>query len=109
MDALKANGIKLSPSNGDSADLVAGGEFAFSLVDSDDIVSRMRQHQPIELVYPDQGADGLGCFLVPNAVVLIAQAPHSDLGKKLIDYLLSKETEANLSPSDASQIPLHSR
>jgi iron(III) transport system substrate-binding protein len=67
MNALRANGIKLSPSNGDSADLVARGEFAFSLVDTDDVVSRMRQQQPVELVYPDQGADGIGCFLVPNA------------------------------------------
>src|SRR6478736_8753657 len=108
MNALKANGTKLSPSNGDSADLVARGEFAFSLVDSDDVVSRMRQHQPVELVYPDQGPGELGCFLVPNAAVLIAQAPHADLGKKLIDYLLSKETEAKLARSDAAQIPLHS-
>ena len=108
MNALKDNGIKLSPSNGDSADLVARGEFAFSLVDSDDVVSRMRQHLPIELVYPDQGADGFGCFIVPNAVVLIAGAPHAELGKKLIDYLLSKETEAKLARSDAAQIPLHS-
>jgi iron(III) transport system substrate-binding protein len=108
MNTLKANDIKLSPSNGDSADLVARGEFAFSLVDSDDVVSRMRQHLPVELVYPDQGADDLGCFLVPNAAVLIAGAPHPDLGKKLIDYLLSKETEAKLARSDAAQIPLHS-
>ena len=108
MNTLKDNGIKLSPSNGDSADLVARGEFAFSLVDSDDVVSRMRQHLPIELVYPDQRADGLGCFLVPNAVVLIAGAPHAELGKRLIDYLLSKETEAKLARSDAAQIPLHS-
>jgi iron(III) transport system substrate-binding protein len=108
MNALKANGIKLSPSNGDNADLVARGEFAFSLVDSDDVVNRMRQHLPIELVYPDQGANGLGCFLVPNAAVLIAGAPHPDLGKKLIDYLLSKQTEAKLARSDAAQIPLHS-
>jgi iron(III) transport system substrate-binding protein len=106
MDALKDNGVKLSPSNGDSADLVARGEFAFSLVDSDDVVSRMRQHMPIELVYPDQV--GFGCFLVPNAVVLIAGAPHVELGKKLIDYLLSKETEAKLARSDAAQIRLHS-
>jgi iron(III) transport system substrate-binding protein len=108
MNAIKANGTKLSPSNGDSADLVAAGEFAFSLVDSDDVVSRTRQRQPVELVYPDQGAGGLGCFLVPNAAVLIANAPQTDLGKKLIDYLLSKETEAKLARSDAAQIPLHS-
>jgi iron(III) transport system substrate-binding protein len=107
MNALRANGIKLSPSNGDSADLVARGEFAFSLVDTDDVVSRMRQQQPVELVYPDQVADGIGCFLVPNAVVLIAGAPHPDMARKLIDYLLSKDVEAKLARSDAAQIPLH--
>ncbi len=30
-----------------------------------------------------------------------------DAGKKLIDYLLSKETERKLAFSDAAQIPLH--
>ena len=107
MNALRANGIKLSPSNGDSADLVVRGEFAFSLVDTDDVVSRVRQQQPVELVYPDQGADGIGCFLVPNAVVLITGAPHPDTARKLIDYLLSKDVEAKLARSDAAQIPLH--
>jgi iron(III) transport system substrate-binding protein len=107
MNAIKANGTKLAPSNGGSADLVARGEFAFSLVDSDDVVNRVRQHEPVELIYPDQGSGELGCFLVPNAVVLIAGAPHPDLGKKLIDYLLSRETEAKLARSDAAQIPLH--
>jgi ABC-type Fe3+ transport system substrate-binding protein len=68
------------PSNGDSADLVARGESAFSLVDSDDVVNRMKQQQPVDLVYPDQGADELGCFIVPNAAVLIAGAPHPEAG-----------------------------
>jgi iron(III) transport system substrate-binding protein len=70
MNAMKANGTKLAPSNGDSADLVARGEFSFSLVDSDDAVNRVRQHEPVELIYPDQGSGEPGCFLVPNAVVL---------------------------------------
>ncbi len=108
MNDLRANGVKLSPSNGDSADLVARGEFGFSLVDSDDVVNRMKQRQPVELVYPDQGRDEIGCFIVPNAAVLIAGAPHPELGKKLIDYLLSKETERKLAFSDAAQLPLHS-
>lgn len=107
MRSLHDNGVKVSPSNGDSADLVARGEFAFGLVDSDDVVTRMKQHQPVDLVYPDQAADGIGCFIVPNAVVLIAGAPHPDAGKKLIDYLLSKDTERKLAVSDAAQIPLH--
>ena len=107
MQDLHTNGTKVSPSNGDSADLVARGEFAFSLVDSDDVVSRMNQQQPVALVYPDQGGDEVGCFIVPNAVVLIAGAPHPEAGKKLIDYLLSADTERKLALSDAAQIPLH--
>jgi len=107
MQSLHDNLVKLSPSNGDSADLVARGEFAFSLVDSDDVANRMTQHLPVDVVYPDQGDDEIGCFIVPNAAVLIAGSPHLEAGKKLIDYLLSKETEAKLAISDAAQIPLH--
>jgi iron(III) transport system substrate-binding protein len=107
MQGLHENGVKLSPSNGDSADLVARGQFAFSLVDSDDVVNRMKQHEPVTMVYPDQGADEIGSLIVPNAAVLIAGSPHQDAGKKLIDYLLSKDTERKLAFSDAAQIPLH--
>ena len=59
------------------------------------------------MVYPDQGADEIGSLIVPNAAVLIADSPHQAEGKKLIDYLLSKETERKLAFSDAAQIPLH--
>lgn len=107
MQSLHDNGVKISPSNGDSADLVARGEFAFSLVDSDDAVNRMKQGQPVELVYPDQEPGGIGCLIVPNAAVLIAGGPHPETGKTLIDYLLSKDTERKLALSNAAQIPLH--
>jgi len=107
MQTMRDNGVKLSPSNGDSADLVARGQFAFSLVDSDDVVNRMKQGEPVTMVYPDQGADDIGCLIVPNAAVLIAGAPHPGAGKRLIDYLLSTETERKLAYSDAAQIPLH--
>jgi iron(III) transport system substrate-binding protein len=68
----------------------------------------MNQHEAVTMVYPDQGADEIGCLIVPNAAVLIAGSPHQDAGKKLIDYLLSTETERKLAFSDAAQIPLHS-
>jgi iron(III) transport system substrate-binding protein len=108
MQGLHENDVKLSPSNGDSADLVARGQFAFSLVDSDDVVNRVNQHEPVTMVYPDQGEGEIGCLILPNAAVLIAGSPHQGAGKKLIDYLLSKETERKLAFSDAAQIPLHS-
>jgi len=44
---------------------------------------------------------------MPNMVSLIAGAPHAEAGKKLIDYLLSREVERMLAQSEAVQIPLH--
>ncbi|MFQ5875518.1 MAG: extracellular solute-binding protein, partial [Dehalococcoidia bacterium] len=107
MEDMKENGVKISTSNGESADLVASGEFDFSLVDSDDGSSRIKQGRPVEMAYPDQGEGDIGCLIVPNAVVLIQGTPHPDNARKLIDYLLSKETERKLAFADCAQIPLH--
>ncbi len=107
LEAMLNNGVHISSSNGESADQVAAGSFRFALVDSDDVYSRRKQGRPVEGVYPDQEEGGLGCFIVPNAVLLIRGAPHAEAGKKLIDYLLSPETEKKLAYSDAAQIPLH--
>ena len=107
LEAIRRNDVHLTSSNGESADQVAAGASQFGLVDSDDVYSRRRQGQPIDGVYPDQDEQGLGCFIVPNAVLLVRDSPHSEAGKKLIDYLLSPATEKKLAESDAAQIPLH--
>lgn len=107
LEAMKSNAVGVSTSNGESTDFVSSGQYAFSLVDSDDAVSRMRQGRPIAMVYPDQGPDEAGCLIVPNAVVLIKGAKHPDNAKRLIDYLLSPETERKLAYADCAQIPLH--
>ena len=107
MEAMKRNGTAVSTSNGESADLVAMGAAAFALVDSDDAVSRLRKKKPLRMVYPDQKEGQMGCFVVPNAVVLIRNAPHPETAKRLVDYLLSPETEERLAFADCAQLPLH--
>ncbi len=107
MKAMKANHTALATSNGESADFVASGSYGFALVDSDDAVSRLKAGKPVEIVYPDQGDKGTGVFVVPNAVMLIRKAPHPENAKKLIDYLLGKESEKKLAFADCAQIPLH--
>jgi iron(III) transport system substrate-binding protein len=107
LDALRKNGVHISSSNGESAEQVTSDLFLFALVDSDDVHSRQKQGQPVDGVYPDQQEGGLGCFIVPNAVLLIKNGPHGEAGKELIDYLLSRDTEKKLAYSDAAQIPLH--
>lgn len=104
---LKNNKVKLSTSNGESADFVASGEFEFALVDSDDAVDRVRHGKPLEIVYPDQGEGEVGVLILPNAVALIRGGPNAENGKKLIEYLVSKETERKLAFADCAQIPLH--
>ena len=107
MEDMKKNNVGISTSNGESTDFVASCQYEFSLVDSDDAVSRIRQGKNIEMVYPDQGENDIGCLIVPNAVVLINGARNPDNARKLIDYLLSKETEGKLAFADCAQIPLH--
>ncbi len=107
MSAMKDNDVAVSTNNGESADFVAAGRYDFSLVDSDDAVNRIRQGTPLAMVYPDQGAEGIGCFIVPNAAVLIKGGPHPGTARKLIDFLLTRETERKLAFADCAQIPLH--
>jgi iron(III) transport system substrate-binding protein len=107
LDGLKANQVKLSTGNGESADFVSSGEFEFALVDSDDAVSRVRQGKPIEIVYPDQADGEIGVLVLPNAAVLIRNGPNPENGRRLIEYLVSKESERKLAFADCAQIPLH--
>jgi iron(III) transport system substrate-binding protein len=107
MKGLKENEIRISTSNGESADPVALGEFDFALVDSDDAVSRLRRGKPVEIVLPDQGQAEPGALILPNAVVLIHGAKNRENAEKLMDYLLSRETERKLAYEDCAQIPLH--
>jgi iron(III) transport system substrate-binding protein len=104
---LKNNKVKLSTGNGESADFVASGEFEFALVDSDDAVDRIRHGKPVAMVYPDQAEGEVGVLVLPNAVALIRGGPNPDNGKKLVEYLVSKETERKLAFADCAQIPLH--
>jgi len=107
MNDLKGNGTKISTSNGESADLVAKGEVDFGLVDSDDAVNRMRQGKPVDMICPDQATGQLGCLILPNAALLLKGAPHPLEAKRLVDYLLSRETERKLAFANCAQIPLH--
>ncbi len=102
---LKANGVRVVDGNSVVRDLVARGEVKVGLTDTDDVNVALENGQPIGMVLPDK--DGLGVPVMPNMVSLIANAPHADEGRKLVDYLLSPDVERQLAQSEAVQIPLH--
>jgi iron(III) transport system substrate-binding protein len=102
---LKANDVKIVDGNSVVRDMVARGDALVGLTDSDDVNVALQAKQPVAMVLPDR--DGIGVPVMPNMVSLVAQAPHPDDAKRLIDYLLSPEVERKLAESDAVQIPLH--
>lgn len=102
---LKANGVRVVDGNSVVRDLVARGDVKVGLTDTDDVNVAVENGQPIAMVLPDK--DGLGVPVMPNMVSLIANGPHPEEGRKLVDYLLSPDVERQLARSEAVQIPLH--
>ena len=107
MKKLKQNQVTISSSNGESADFVTSKNSEFALVDSDDAMSRLKNGKDITIIYPDQKEHEIGAFVVPNTIMLIKGSKHAKNAKKLIDYLLSKESERKLAYAECAQIPLH--
>jgi iron(III) transport system substrate-binding protein len=103
MEKMKENGVVIATSNGDVRRLVATGEVAFGLVDTDDACELIKDGKPIKMVFLDQ--DSIGNLIIPNTLSLIKNSPNHENGKKLINYLLTKEVEAKLAKSCA-QMPL---
>lgn len=101
---LKSNDVVIATSNGDVKKRVVHGEIACGLTDTDDAYEAVKEGANIGVVFIDQ--QGIGSLIMPNTVNLIKNSPHSANGKKLMDYLLSKESEAKLAGSCA-QMPLH--
>jgi iron(III) transport system substrate-binding protein len=101
---LKANDVLVVDGNAASRDRVADGDVAIGFTDTDDANVAVQAGKPVRVIYPDQ--EGMGTLLIPNTVSLIADCPHAEAGKRLIDYLLSAEVEERLAAGESAQIPL---
>jgi len=102
---LSERGVRVVDGNSVVKDLVASGQLAFGLTDSDDACTALADGRPVAIVVPDQGPDGMGTLIIPDTVALISGGPHPDEGKAFIDYLLSRETEAVWSARAGSRFP----
>jgi len=104
MEDLKKNGVVIASSNGDVKKKVATGEVQMGLTDTDDANEAIKEGAPVKAIFLDQ--NGFGNLIVPNTVSLIKNSHNKENGKKLMDFLLSVETEKMLAESCA-QMPLH--
>lgn len=89
--------------NGAVKNSVAQGHCLTGWTDSDDYFAAVDAEQPVSML-PIRFEGKTIC--IPNAVALIAGSKHPEAARKLVDYLLSEETEIKLSQSVARQIPL---
>lgn len=105
-DKLIANDVVWLTGNGHCMREVAAGRFAFGWTDTDDFNVALTQGKPVAKVYPDKGKDQAGVLYIPNSLVLIRDCPNPDTGRKLIDWLLRPEIEADLAKSATAQIPV---
>jgi iron(III) transport system substrate-binding protein len=106
--SLKNNDIQIHSGNKGVANAVAIGRLAFGLTDTDDAIIAVEEiNSHVKIVYPDSKASELGVLFIPNTISLIRNAPHTESGKKLIEYLLSPEVETALAEAKSAQIPLN--
>jgi iron(III) transport system substrate-binding protein len=101
---LKANEVVIVDGNSVVRDMVVEGQLPIGFTDTDDVNVAIQAGKPVKMIYPDR--DGLGTLLIPNTVALINHAPHLEEGKKLIDYLLSREVESKLAFFESAQMPI---
>ncbi len=102
LDELKGNGTRIASSNGEVRRLVAAGEVALGLCDTDDAAEALHDGAPVEVVYPDQ--DGIGTLVMPTTVVLL-KGPHREAARALVDWLVSADVDKRMAES-AAHMPL---
>lgn len=100
----RERGIREVRGNSMTRDLVAEGVCDVGYTDTDDAFGAIDAGYPVKMV-PIRLRNG-DTICMPNSVALIRGGPNPDAGKKLIDFLLTAETEVLLARSRSRQIPL---
>ncbi|MCB9876409.1 MAG: extracellular solute-binding protein [Planctomycetes bacterium] len=104
VDGLLANDCVVAPSDRRLAEMVGRGDVLVGMTDTSDYLGARAAGLPVDCVYPDQ--DGVGALLVPHTAALLASSPAPELGRALIEFLLSAEAEASMVAQDKGQLPL---
>jgi len=102
---ISNRGVRVVDGNSVVRDLVANGQLAYGLTDTDDACGAVEKGDHVIIVVPDQKPGEIGTLVIPNSIALIAGAPHAAEAKSFIDYVLDKKTEESLVNSGWIQIP----
>ncbi len=106
LTALKANDVIVADGNAMARNMVRDGQAPICLTDTDDANGALTAGRPVTMVYPDQEEGGIGTLVIPNTVALVKGAPNPAAGRRLVEFLASREVEARLAASKSAQMPL---
>lgn len=94
--AVADRGVQIVDGNSVTKDMAAAGQVKIGFTDTDDAKDAIKDGAPVEMVFPDQGEGGMGTLITPSTAALIRGCPNPENGKKLIEFLVSAETENKL-------------
>ena len=100
---LRMRGIREVNGNAATRSLVADGACDFGFTDSDDCFGAHDERKPVAAL-PVRVNGKTIC--IPNSVAIIRGTRQIENAQRLVDYLLSAETELRLANSESRQIPL---
>lgn len=86
-------GVQIVDGNSVTKDMAAAGQVKVGYTDTDDAKDAIRDGAPVIMVFPDQGEGEMGTLITPSTVALIKDAPHRENAQKLIDFIVSEQTE----------------
>jgi 2-aminoethylphosphonate transport system substrate-binding protein len=107
LQKLQANNVGPSSSTGRLAGLVNKGEIYVANGDVQANISQMQQDPNIRIFFPAAPDGARSTFAQPYDIGLVAGAPHAANGRKLIDFLLSKSAQEQVS-NIAQGVPVRS-
>jgi len=102
--ALRQRGVQILEGNAAVRDAVVHGRIEAGLTDTDDACGAIRRGEKVAAVFPDQEDGELGTLVIPNTVAVIRGGSNPEEAKKLVDFLLSTDTEEALLESGWFQI-----
>lgn len=106
LERLRDNGLVILSGNKQAAVEVGAGRLAAALTDTDDALAEIRARRRVRIIYLPLSPSRPAPLVIPNTVALIKGCPHPEQGRRLIDFLLSAQTETVLAEGSGAQIPL---
>lgn len=101
---IRDRGVQLVPGNATVKDLVSAGVCDFGMTDTDDYFVAKDDGAQVAML-PLRTPSG-ETICIPNTVAIINGTQKRSQAERLVDYLLSAESELRLAASQARQIPL---